>query len=208
MSRPFSPAAERNKEPIFKVLNPLLPLHARVLEVGAGTGQHAHYLTEQRPDINWLATDVCSRVGELDAVARSTGIPPRFQVEALDIGRDELPKGPFDAVFTANTLHIMPWPNTARLMEGAGGRLTLGGILICYGPFKERGRHNSDSNIEFDKRLRARDPTMGIRDLIELRRMGAQFSLPAIAEISLPANNRLIVFKKHGATDHPSDLTP
>lgn len=196
MSRHSSPAAERNKLPILRVLNPLLSPKARVLEVGAGTGQHAEFFTEQRPDLAWLATDVESRLGDLDAALRSTGTPPRFRVQALDIGVDDWPKGPFDAVYSANTLHIMPWPHSARLVAGAARHLVAGGLLLCYGPFKDRGRHNSDSNIAFDRTLRERDPQMGIRDLVELRRLGKQSAMPVSAEITLPANNRLIVFRK------------
>lgn len=196
MTRPFSPASERNKQPIFRVVDTLLPEGARVLEIGAGTGQHAEFFTLKRPDLDWLATDVGARIADLEGVAHATGSPPRFRVEPLELGQDDWPDGPFDAVFTANTLHIMPWPNTARLIEGASRLLSPAGLLICYGPFKAQGRHNADSNIEFDQSLRARDPLMGIRDLVELRRLGEQFALPVRSEISLPANNRLIVFGK------------
>lgn len=196
MTRPFSPAADRNKHPILRVLGTLLTERARVLEIGAGTGQHAEFFTHKRPDLEWLATDVGSRLADLEEVAEATGSPPRFRVQSLELGQDDWPGGPFDAVFTANTLHIMPWPNTARLIEGASRALSSDGLLLCYGPFKDQGRHNADSNFEFDQSLRARDPEMGIRDLVELRRLGEQFALPVRSEISLPANNRLIVFKK------------
>jgi SAM-dependent methyltransferase len=196
MTRSFSPAADRNKGPLLDAMNPLLSPRARVLEIGAGTGQHADYFTQRRSDLDWLATDQEDRVPELDALAAATGSPPRFRVRALTIGKDDWPPGPFDVVYSANTLHIMPWPCSVKLIDGAAVQLKAGGLLICYGPFKDRGRHNADSNRAFDESLRSRDPHMGLRDLVELRALGRSTGLPIIAELDLPANNRLIVFRK------------
>jgi SAM-dependent methyltransferase len=196
MTQSFSPAADRNKYPIYRVLTALLPPRARVLEVGSGTGQHAAFFTRQRPDLEWWATDQDHRVDDLKAVARSSGMPPPFRVQALDVGRNQWPEARFDMLYSANTLHIMPWSHTACLIEGAVRVLVPGGLLACYGPFKEHGRHNADSNARFDRDLRARDPEMGIRDLADIRQLGERSALPVRAEISLPANNRLIVFEK------------
>mgnify|MGYP001043409871 CR=1 FL=1 len=196
MNRSFSPASERNKQPIFRIMNPLLPARARVLEIGAGTGQHAEFFTQQRPDLDWLSTDLDNRIDDLTEAARSTGSPARFRVRALDVCLEDWPEGPFDAVFSANTLHIMPWANTSRLIEKTMHRLVTGGLLFCYGPFKDKGRHNAASNREFDHDLRERHPEMGIRDLVEIRKLGEKYSMPLCAEISLPANNRMIVFRR------------
>jgi len=196
MSRSFSPAAERNQRPIFDAIDSLLPPQARVIEIGAGTGQHAEGFTRRRSDLHWLATDRPDRIQELEAVAASTGSPPRFGVARLAIGQDPWPDESFDIVYTANTLHIMPWPCSAQLIAGAAEALSNKGLLICYGPFKEGDRHNADSNRSFDESLRRRDPAMGLRDLIELRALGQAASLPVVGEIDLPANNRLIIFKK------------
>jgi len=193
---PFSPASERNKKPIFNVLNSLLPNGSRVLEIGSGNGQHATYFAWQRPDLDWLATEVAVRLPDLKQGIQLSEHEQNVQVEALSVDQNRWEFGLFDAVFTANTLHIMPWSNTDWLIKHAADSLKQDGLLICYGPFQEGGRHNADSNLEFDQNLRARDPEMGIRDLVKIRAIGEKYSLLVSSEISMPANNRMLVFKR------------
>ncbi|MEN1727492.1 MAG: DUF938 domain-containing protein [Pseudomonadota bacterium] len=194
MSLPFSPSSERNKRPIARALLALLPQQARVLEIGSGTGQHAEFFLAQRPDLQWTATEMTDRLVDLER--RLGGLAAPVRVQLLEIGSDAWPTGPFEAVFTANTLHIMPWSRTPVLIEQAAASLEFGGRLYCYGPFADAGRHNSDGNWRFDRSLRSEDPAMGIRDLTDLRRLGAAWSLPMIGVISMPANNRLLVFER------------
>ena len=191
---PFSEACERNKRPIGQALARLLSADARVLEIGAGTGQHAVWFTRSMPGLDWLVTDVPDNLPGLSARIEREGQgrlePPR----ALDLSADSWPEGPFDAVYTANTLHIMPFELTAVLFDGARQCLRPGGRLICYGPFHYAGRHTAESNAAFDRSLRERDPAMGIRDAEEVRRMAAERGLVPEADLALPANNRLLVF--------------
>jgi SAM-dependent methyltransferase len=148
MSLPFSPACERNRSPIATVIDPLLPPRACVLEIGAGTGQHAEYFLSARPDLRWLATDVPER---LDGLRRRLETVPGVEVQALAVGRDRWPSGPFDAVFSANTLHILPAALTGVVLSGASRSLKTGGCFLVYGPFRDGDRHTSDSNLAFDR---------------------------------------------------------
>ncbi len=193
---PFSPACERNKQPIVEVLERLLKPEARVLEVGAGTGQHAVHFTTLMPGLDWLVTDVPDKLDGL--AARITfEAPDRLSPPvALDVARGLWPDGPFDAVYTANTLHIMPFELAPALFAGASQVLGRDGVLICYGPFMDDGMHTADSNREFDASLRARDPSMGIRDTRDLDRLAADCGLTRQADLTLPANNRILVFRR------------
>ena len=194
MNPSFSPAADRNKEPIARILMTLLPQAARVLEIGSGTGQHAEFLLGLRADLRWTATDRAERLEDLQRRFSATKSP--VEIRALDVGKDDWPAQEFDAVFTANTLHIMPWPCSPILFENAAAVLKPGGRLFCYGPFSDRGRHNSDGNWQFDRTLRSQDPDMGLRDLSDLRQLGQDCQIPLIAEFSMPANNRVLVFER------------
>jgi SAM-dependent methyltransferase len=193
MSLPFSPACERNRLPIATVIDSLLPPQASVLEIGAGTGQHAEYFLSRRPDLRWLATDVADRLeGLRDRLKSVSGV----RIQLLEIGRDHWPAGPFDAVFSANTLHILPASLIGALLSGVSQALRPGGCCLIYGPFKEGGRHTADSNLRFDQSLRARDPAMGIRDLSEVRTLAAEVCLELRAIIGMPSNNRILVFRR------------
>ncbi len=193
---PFSPACERNKRPIVEVLQQWLSNDARVLEIGAGTGQHAVYFSSLMPDVHWQSTDVAENVEQL-RVRFEREAPGRLpEPLALDVRDQDWPGGPFDAVFSANTLHIMPFENAPRLFEGAARALTGNGLLLCYGPFMDDGVHTSESNRSFDASLRLRDPSMGIRDTTELRPLAEAVGLFLRDDIPMPANNRVLVFEK------------
>lgn len=193
---PFSPACERNKRPIGKVLVERLAAHARVLEIGAGTGQHAVYFSSLIPGVHWQSTDVSGNLDVLRARFEQEAPGRLPEPLALDVSDQRWPIGPFDAVFTANTLHIMPFELTPRLLEGAADVLAVDGLLLCYGPFMDEGVHTSESNDHFDASLRARDPRMGIRDTAEIRPLAEAVGLVWREDIAMPANNRVLVLKK------------
>jgi SAM-dependent methyltransferase len=197
---PCSEACERNKEPILAALRAWLPPKARVLEVGSGTGQHAVHLCRHLPVV-WQPSDRAVNLGDLrrrcelegNAAGDQGWLLPPIQ---LDVAQPAWPAGPFDAVFSANTAHIMPWTAVPSLISGSARVLTTSGLFLLYGPFHDGGRHTSDSNAAFDAHLRSLDPAMGVRDALELIRLAAAVGLEAIDDLSLPANNRLLVFRR------------
>ncbi len=197
MNLPFSEACERNKVPIADALEQFLPESARVLEIGAGTGQHAVYFTQRFPQLNWLATDRAENLEGLRARVAREADNRRIEVRELDVSKDHWPAGPFDAVYTANTLHIMPFELTPVLIEHSARLLRPDGQLICYGPFQDNGVHTSESNANFDQSLKSRDPKMGIRDANEIRHIARLQGLDQTADLPLPANNRLLIFTKN-----------
>ncbi len=169
---------------------------ASVLEVGTGTAQHAVYFTERLPGLRWQCSDLAGNLPAIQSRIDLEGggrLPPAIE---LDVMGDAWPPGPFDAVYTANTLHIMPWDHTPVLLERSAGILRLGGCLVVYGPFHDRGVHTAASNEAFDRSLQARDPAMGVRDADRVRALAEQCGLWLEADLPLPANNRILLFRK------------
>jgi cyclopropane fatty-acyl-phospholipid synthase-like methyltransferase len=193
---PSSPAAERNKQPILEVLRRRLPPSGRVLEIGAGTGQHAVHFARHLPAVHWQTSELPQHLPLLSARIQQAGVGLPEPIE-LDVMGD-WPDQAFDAVFTANTLHIMPWECTSVLIERASNCLAGGGELIIYGPFHDNGVHTAESNLQFDRMLRSRNPDMGVRDAVKIRNLAGGHGLEPVADISMPANNRILVFRKVG----------
>lgn len=205
---PFSQACENNKEPILEVLQQEFQDYHHVLEVGSGTGQHSVYFAPRLPHLQWQTSDVIDnhRViqGWLNKHPASNLHPPL----AFDLTADDIPKrlssmnnqtgnSTYDAVFTANTLHIIAWPLVKRLFELVGGALPINGKFIIYGPFNENGQYSSDSNRQFDKHLRKRDPNSGIRNKEDVVALAKQHQLILDKQYKMPANNEILVFKKN-----------
>ncbi len=193
---PFSAACERNKDPILGVLRVRFAGRAQVLELGSGTGQHAVYFAGALRHLIWHPTEQLANLENLAERVRLEG-PPNLRAPALlDVRQDVWPVRRVDAVFTANTLHIMSWQEVLALFRGVGAVLTPGGVLCVYGPFRYAGRYTSDSNREFDQMLQQRDPGSGLRDLHEVTALADQHGLRLEADHDLPANNRIVVFTR------------
>ncbi len=192
--RPFAPACERNREPIFAQLQQWLAPDARVLEIGSGTGQHAAWFCARQRGWHWQCSDVADNLpgirAWLDELPAGRCPPPL----ALDVASGPWPSDRYDAVFTANTLHIMGWPQVQRLFENLPRVLAPAGQLIVYGPFHVNGRPSSPSNAEFDAWLRERDPAQGVRDIEAVSALAADAGLSLQQDQAMPANNRLLRF--------------
>jgi cyclopropane fatty-acyl-phospholipid synthase-like methyltransferase len=196
---PLSEACERNKEPILAVLRTCFADRAEVLEIGSGTGQHAVYFARHLAHLIWHPTEQLSYLEDLTARVQLEGGKNLRAPTVLDVRQTVWPVRSVDALFTANTLHIMSWPEVVALYYGAGGVLVPGGIMCVYGPFRYEGRYTSDSNREFDAMLRERDPTSGLRDIQAISQLAREYGMRLMADHDLPAFNRLLVFAKEPA---------
>ena len=192
----FSPACERNQGPILAVLQDWLPPGAQVLEIGSGSGQHAAFFCQQIAGLTWQASERQDNLAALQAqlAALSPGLPPAIPLDVTDAG--QWPRQSFDAVFTANTTHIMPAPAVPLLLAGAARVLRPGGLLLLYGPFHDGGVHTAASNAAFDQHLRSLDPTMGVRDALALVEQAQGLGLVPLADVAMPANNRILVLQR------------
>ncbi len=193
--RPFSPAAERNREPIRAVLRAWLPDSGSMLEIGAGTGQHARDFAAALPDWRWQPTEHPDELPRLSAGLAGVDLPNLAEPLALDVD-GQWPDGRWDAVYSANTAHIMAWPSVNAMFAGVAASLAPGGRFFLYGPFKRGGRHHAPSNEEFDAGLRARPGGMGVRDLGDLDRLAEPLGLVRVAELAMPSNNHTLIFEQ------------
>lgn len=195
--KPYSPACDRNKDPILEVLRDvILDSDRRLLEIGSGTGQHAVYFASNFPKVEWYPTDVSANLKGISmwmSEAKLNNIQPPQRVE---IGKDELPKLKFDLVFTANTFHIMHWKECKSLIKQFGGRLREGARVVIYGPFKYQGNFTSPSNEEFDKTLKKRDPLSGIRNFEDVNNAMIKNGFELMMDVPMPANNQTLVYRR------------
>jgi cyclopropane fatty-acyl-phospholipid synthase-like methyltransferase len=193
---PFSEACERNKAPILDVLRSAFAERTHVLEIGSGTGQHAVHFAAHLTHLTWHPTEQLAYLADLGARVKLEGPPNLRAPTVLDVNQSVWPLRAVDAIFTANTLHIMAWAEVMALYRGLDAVLSRGGVLCVYGPFRYNGRYTSDSNQDFDRMLQERDPKSGLRDIHDLTALAAQYGLRLRADHDLPANNRLLEFVK------------
>lgn len=193
---PFSEACERNKGPILTALTPAFGRVRQVLEIGAGTGQHAVYFARHLPHLRWQPTDRADWLDDLTARIEREGSANVLRPLELDVRQPAWPVTSVDAVYSANTLHIMSWPEVEAFFLGVGRVLQPGGVLAVYGPFRYRGDYTSASNAAFDLMLRDRDPASGIRDFELICEIADREGIAIEFDHSMPANNQLLVFTK------------
>jgi len=196
MTRQFSAACERNREPILSVLRNVLANAKQVLEIGSGTGQHAVYFGAALPHLTWQTSDLphnhASIHGWLNEAQLSNVLPPF----ALDVTCGNWPAGPFDAVFTANTCHIMAWEEVREMFAGVARILRPEGLFCVYGPFNYGGQFTSESNALFDMSLKAQGQHMGIRGFEDVDRLARDNGMTLVADHDMPAHNRLLVWQR------------
>jgi SAM-dependent methyltransferase len=191
---PISEACERNKGPILEVLRNAFADRGHVLEIGSGTGQHAVHFAAQLPHLVWHPTEQLKYMPDLDARIKQQGSANLRPPAVLDVRQAVWPLRQADAVFSANTLHIMSWAEVLDLFGGLGKILAAGGVLCIYGPFRYDGRYTSDSNRNFDHMLQERDPLSGLRDIQAVTTLASQYGIHLKVDHDLPANNRLLEF--------------
>lgn len=194
-----SEACERNKGPILAVLGAELAASRSVLEIGSGTGQHAVHFARHLPHLSWQPSEVDGQLGPLAERILVEGPPNLRPAVALDVRTHPWSVGPVDAVFSANTLHIMAWDAVEHFFRGIGAVLAAPGVVCIYGPFRYRGGYTSASNAQFDRYLRQRDPLSGIRDFEALERLAASEGLELAADHAMPANNQTLVWRRRSA---------
>jgi len=192
----FSPACERNKVPILEQLISRLAAVHSVLEIGSGTGQHAAYFSLHLPQLRWQTSDRIENHASIRAWIEQSGCSNALMPVDLDVAQSNWPAEQFDAVFTANTCHIMSWPEVEKMFQGTSQVLNDNGHFFVYGPFNYAGQFTSHSNQLFDASLKSQAAHRGIRDLQEILPLAQKNQLLLSDDIDMPANNRLLLFTK------------
>ena len=194
---PDAPATAHNRDPILAVLRRHFANRTRVLEIGSGTGQHAVYFARALPHLGWQTSDLPQNHAGIVAWIAQAAVPNVLPPVMLDMGRPATwPAARYDAIFSANTLHIASWPEVESLFAHLPKLLAAKATLVFYGPFNIGGQFTSPSNAAFDADLRADDSARGIRDLEAVQALAADAGLAFVEDIAMPANNRCLVFEK------------
>jgi SAM-dependent methyltransferase len=197
-AKPHAPACDRNREPILAVLREHFADRSRVLEIASGTGQHAVHFAAAMPWLTWQASDMADNLPGIRAWLDEAGLPNTLPPLVLDALQSPWPAIDADAVFTANSLHIMGVDAVEALFRGVGRVLAgaPGGTFVAYGPFNYAGAYTSDSNRDFDAWLKARDPRSGIRDFEAVDALAVDAGLRLAADVAMPANNRCLAWRR------------
>jgi hypothetical protein len=196
MAKPHSSSCDRNQEPIRDVLIRHFSERRRILEIGSGTGQHAVFFAPAFPQAVWQTSDVDENLPGIRMWLDEAALPNTPPPISLDV-RGPWPKQRYDAVFTANTLHIMGWPEVQRLFAGLDGVLDeQNAIVAVYGPFNYGGQFTSESNRAFDGWLKQRSAASGIRDFEAVDALANAIGLRLIEDCAMPANNRMLIWKR------------
>ncbi len=194
--KPFAPASDRNRLPILDVLRREFADVRSVLEIGSGTGQHAVCFAKAMQQLDWQPSDLEEHHAGMRMWLDEARLPNVRAPLVLDVMTADLPPASRDAVFSANTAHIMSFEAVQKMIELVGRVLKNGGIFCLYGPFRRNGVFNTPSNASFDEQLRRNDPDMGIRDLEDLDSLGQKSGLERQRLYAMPANNHVAVWEK------------
>lgn len=196
MSKPFSQACENNKQYILEKICAEFSAGSHVLEIGSCTAQHVTYFAEWMCSVQWQPSDLPENLPTLLAGLAGCTRGNVAAPLALDVSQPDWPLAQVDGIFTANTLHIMPYAHVEQFFHGVKRTLRPAGKLCVYGPFKYQGEFTSPSNARFDEWLKQRNPLSGVRDFEQIDTWARQAGLQLQVDYAMPANNQLLVWKK------------
>ncbi len=194
--KPHAAATERNRGPILAVLRAHFADRRRVLEIGSGSGEHAVHFAAAMPWLCWQCSDLAEGLPGIGAWLDEAALPNLPAAVALDVAERSWPVRGFDAVFSANTLHIMGWPEVEAMFAGLPAALEVNATVVLYGPFNYAGKFTSASNAAFDQSLRQAAPQRGIRDFEAVATLAAAAGLRLVEDVPMPANNRCLVWRR------------
>lgn len=196
MNKPYAAACDENKDAILEVIKPLFIEKQLILEIGSGTGQHAVYFAEHMPHLIWQTSDVKPRhqgISQWLADAKLDNLKPPLE---LDVRKTHWQQCQPDAIFSANTVHMMSLDAVGAFFHGVGQCLQTGGAFVLYGAFNYEGQYTSASNLEFDQWLQSLNPAFGVRDFELLNQLANASSLQLENDFEMPANNRILHWVK------------
>jgi len=192
--KPYAESSEKNKEPILEVLKDIFAGRKQVLEIASGTGQHAVHFGRTLPHLTWQPSELEQNLAGIQAWLDEAQLPNVLPPLAIDVNDASWPVTAVDAIFNANTVHIISWPEVERLFAHIARVIAPGGCVCLYGPYNYGGIFTSESNARFDAWLKSRDPNSGVRDFEAVNRLAASHGLELLRDIEMPSNNRMLVW--------------
>ena len=197
--KPYAESCEKNKVPILAVLQEIFAERKRVLEIASGTGQHAVYFGRTLPHLIWQTSELRQHHAGIQAWLDEAQLPNVLPPLALDVNDARWPVASVDALFNANTVHIISWPEVECLFAHIARAIAPGGCVCFYGPYNYGGKCTSESNARFDAWLKSRDPNSGVRDFEAVNGLAAVHGLELLRDIAMPSNNRILVWEAKGS---------
>lgn len=193
--KPYAESSEVNKVPILAVLKEIFADRKRVLEIASGTGQHAVHFGRALPHLTWQPSELAQNLAGIQAWLDEAQLPNVLAPLAIGVNDMCWPVTAVDAIFNANTVHIISWPEIERMFAHIARVIEPGGCVCLYGPYNYGGKFTSASNARFDVWLKARAPNSGVRDFEAVNRLAASHGLELLRDIKMPSNNRVLVWR-------------
>lgn len=191
----YSESCEKNQAPILAVLKEIFAEQKRVLEIASGTGQHAVYFGRELPHLIWQTSELAQHHASIQAWLDEALLPNVLPPLSADVNDAHWPVAPVDAIFNANTVHIISWPEVELLFAHIEQIIAPAGYVCFYGPYNYGGHFTCESNARFDAWLKSRDPNSGVRDFEAVNRLAASHGLDLLRDIAMPSNNRVLVWR-------------
>ncbi|WP_321323105.1 DUF938 domain-containing protein [Thiomicrorhabdus sp.] len=195
-SKPFSSSSEENKHVILDSIQPLLKDSKSVLEIASGTGQHAVFFAKNMPHLIWHTSDLLQSHEGIDRWIFEAQLDNVVRPITLNVSEDTWPTETYDAIFSANSFHIMSKENVADFFSKLPAILNSTGLVIIYGPFNYHGNFTSESNARFNDWLKSNNSQSGIKDFEWCNELANKAGLVLIDDIEMPQNNRILVWQK------------
>ena len=194
--KPYAESCDINKDPILDLLKEVFADRRQVLELASGTGQHAVHFARALPHLTWQTSELEQNHAGIQLWLDEAQLANVFAPLHIDANDEHWPAGHYDAIFNANTVHILSWPEVEKLFSGMGRALNSGGILCLYGPFNYGGKFTSESNARFDVWLKSRDPRSGVRDFEALNALAIREGMTLLKDVEMPINNRTLLWQR------------
>lgn len=197
MDKPYAASCEQNQQVILNELKKIFTEQGEVLEIGSGTGQHAVFFSAHLPQLIWQTSDLVSQhvaINQWLNEVEHHRIKPPLE---LDVDMLSWPIGEKDYIFSANITHIISTEQSKKMLQHVAQHLKSGGLFAQYGPFNYHGKYTSDSNANFDQWLKQRNPLSCIKHFEDIKKLANENALVLFKDIEMPANNRLLVWKKN-----------
>lgn len=194
--KPYAESCDINKDPILDLLKEVFADRRQVLELASGTGQHAVHFARALPHLTWQTSELEQNHAGIQLWLDEAQLANVFAPLHIDANDEHWPAGHYDAIFNANTVHILSWPEVEKLFGGMGRVLNSGGTLCLYGPFNYGGKFTSESNARFDVWLKSRDPRSGVRDFEALNALAIREGMTLLKDVEMPINNRTLVWQR------------